>query len=184
MKKAIFFIGVLMAMLVINPAFAQAQPRYFLMISGIPGESTDKNHMNWINVFSFKEGVSQPSVGARATGGAASATRAQFADLTIFKQIDKASVLLKKYCATGERIKDVILSCNRAGKDQQEFYAVRLADVVVSGVKLVPDASLGILEEVTFSYARIEWKYTQQGPDGRPMGDVRSGFDLVGNRPF
>jgi type VI protein secretion system component Hcp len=37
------------------------------------------------------------------------------------------------------------------------------------------------MEEVTFSYGRIEWKYTSIGPDGRPMGEIRSGWDLMRN---
>ena len=39
----------------------------FLKVDGIPGESTDDKHKDWIEVLSFNHGVSQPAGGS---GGA------------------------------------------------------------------------------------------------------------------
>lgn len=35
-------------------------------------------------------------------------------------------------CATGEHIKDVKLSCRKAGKEQQDYLVVKFSDVLVS----------------------------------------------------
>lgn len=186
MKKVIFFIGVLISLLVINPAFAQIQVsgspfNHFLKVDGIPGESPDDRHRDWIDVISFKEGVTQVSSAQRSAAGGASAARAQFADLTVIKRVDKASVKLKEFCAKGGIIKEVILSCVYRGKLPIEFYTIKLTPVTVSGVKVSAE-SAGLLEEVTFNYGAIEWNYVQVAPDGKLLGQTRSGWDLIQNR--
>ena len=45
----------------------------FLKIEGVPGESTDDKHGDWIELLSYSHGVSQPSSGAQSSGGARSA---------------------------------------------------------------------------------------------------------------
>ena len=63
----------------------------FIKIDGIPGESTDDKHKDWIEILSFHWGVSQPSSGGRSTGGAASAERCNHTDFSIVHTLDKAS---------------------------------------------------------------------------------------------
>ena len=60
------------------PALVHALPamgavQMFLDIAGIPGESTDKDHKDWIEVLSYSLGVANP---ASPGGGAAAAMRA------------------------------------------------------------------------------------------------------------
>ena len=42
----------------------------FLQIEGVPGESTDENHLDWIEILSYSHGVSQPGSGSVSSGGA------------------------------------------------------------------------------------------------------------------
>ncbi len=49
----------------------------FLKIDGIPGESTDDKHKDWIEILSFSHGLSQAATGSRSSGGAATAERCQ-----------------------------------------------------------------------------------------------------------
>lgn len=39
----------------------------------------------------------------------------------------------------------------------------------------------GFLYEVTLDYGRIEWEYQPVGPDGKPRGAVKGGWDLRRN---
>jgi type VI secretion system secreted protein Hcp len=184
MKKVTFVIGVLISVFIVNPAFAQSPFNYFLMISGIPGESQDQRHLNWIELISFKEGMSQPGVASRSVGGAASATRVQMADLTITKRVDKASVVLRKNCSSGQQIKEAYLSCVYKTGMQQEIFNIKLENFIVSGVKLNAD-SLGFWEEITLSYSKIEWKYTGVDPKtGKPIGEVKAAYDVIANRTY
>ena len=59
MEKAIFLFGMLVSLLVINPFYAQVQVsgspfNHFLRIDGVPGESSDKDHRDWVEVLSFR----------------------------------------------------------------------------------------------------------------------------------
>ena len=87
----------------------------FIKIEGIPGESTDDKHKDWIEVLSYSTGVSQPSAGSASSGGGASSERADFQDFSIVKTLDKASPKLALACARGEHIPTVTLELCRAG---------------------------------------------------------------------
>jgi type VI secretion system secreted protein Hcp len=62
----------------------------------------------------------------------------------------------------------------------------KMSDVMVSSVR-PGGASQGAenlpLEEVTFSYGKIEWTYTETDhKTGKPKGDIKSHWDLVANK--
>jgi type VI secretion system secreted protein Hcp len=62
----------------------------FLKIDGVPGESADEKHKDWIEVLSFSHGVA-------ATSSAASRLptgKIRHQDFTVVKAVDKASPLL------------------------------------------------------------------------------------------
>ena len=71
----------------------------FLKIDGIPGESTDDKHKDWIEVMSYSSGVSQMAGGDRSTGGAATQGRCDHQDISIVKALDKASPTLNLFAA-------------------------------------------------------------------------------------
>jgi len=158
----------------------------FLKIDGIPGESTDDKHKDWIEVLSYSHGLSQPAAGARSTGGAASAERCNHQDFSIVKVLDKASPKLALYCCNGTHIKSVKLELCRATGDKQKYMEYLLSDVIVSGVRPGGSAQGGEnlpLEEVSFNYGKIEWTYTETDhKTGKPKGDVKANWDLVANK--
>ena len=47
----------------------------FLKLDGIPGESQDDKHKEWIELHSFSMGIAQTAGGQRSTTGAATAGR-------------------------------------------------------------------------------------------------------------
>lgn len=158
----------------------------FLKIDGIPGESTDDKHKDWIEILSYGWGVSQPSSGAASTGGGASAERADFQDFTISKTIDKASPKLFLACADGTHIKEVKLELCRAGGDKMKYMEYKLSDCMI-GIAAPSGASGGgealPTEEISFSYGKVEMTYTQQKrADGSGGGNVAAGWDLEANK--
>ncbi len=158
----------------------------FLEIDGVPGESTDDKHKEWIEILSFSHGVSQPGAGSLSTGGARTAERADHQDFSITKTLDKASPKLMLACNNGEHVGEVILVLRRAEGEKQQFMEYKLTDVIVSSVSVVGPAGEEILlplEEVTFAYGRIEWTYTETDPvTGEPKGDIKAYWDLVANK--
>ena len=104
----------------------------FAKIGDIKGESTDAKHKDEIEVLSFSWGVTN-SAGI-AVGGGAAAGKATFQDLTIVHHIDKASPALLRACATGKHLKEATITHRKAGKEQQEYFIVKMNDVIVTGV--------------------------------------------------
>lgn len=158
----------------------------FLKIDGIPGESTDSNHKDWIEVLSFSHGVSQKGAGSMSSGGGASAERCDHRNFVVVKNLDKASPLLAEHCCSGKHIKNVVLSLNRAGGDKVQYMEYKLTDAIIAsyqpGGSSSGQSSLPV-EELAFSYGKIEWTYTQQKlSDGTGGGKVAAGWDLTVNK--
>jgi type VI secretion system secreted protein Hcp len=158
----------------------------FMKVDGIPGESTDDKHKDWIEVLSYSGGVSQPASGSASTAGGRSAERANFQDFSVVKDLDKASAKLFLACAKGDHIKKIEIELCRAAGDKQKYMKYDLSDVIVSGVRPGGSAQGGEtlpLEEVSFNYGKIEWTYTETDhKTGKPKGDVKAHWDLTINK--
>jgi type VI secretion system secreted protein Hcp len=158
----------------------------FLKIEGIPGESTDDKHKDWIEILSYSHGLSQAASGSRSSGGSATAERCNHQDVSIVKTLDKASPKLALFCCNGSHIKEVIIELCRAGGDKQKYMEYKLSDVIISSVRPGGSAQGGEtlpLEEVSFNYGKIEWTYTEMDKSsGKPKGNVKSNWDLKANK--
>jgi len=157
----------------------------FMKIDGIPGESTDAKHPDWIEVLSYRWGVGQPGSGSRSSGGARSAERCDHQDFSIVKTVDKATAMLFRACCGGEHIPAIKIELCRATGDKQKYMEYVLSDVIVSGF-LPGGAAKGgetlPLEDVSFNYGRIEWTYVETDHQtGKPKGYVRGYWNLVTN---
>ena len=171
-----------------GPDLAQdmwADYEMFLNIAGMTGESTDAQHEDWIDVLSYSHGISQPAAGSISLGGARSAERSQHEDFTIVRQLDKVSPKLSLYCCNGNLITEVRLEVCRASGDKLKFMEYKMNDVIVSSVSpsgSVESGDARPLEEVSFSYGRIEWTYTEiDAETGKPKGNVEAYWDLTTN---
>jgi type VI secretion system secreted protein Hcp len=158
----------------------------FLKIDGVPGESTDDKHKDWIEILSFSHGLSQPSAGSRSSGGAAAAERCNHADFSIVKTLDKASAKLALFCCRGDHIKSTKVELCRATGDKSKYMEYLMTDVIISSWRPGGSAQGGEalpLEEVSFNYGKIEWTYTATDhKTGKPAGDVKANWDLTANK--
>ena len=157
----------------------------FLKVEGIPGESSDDKHKDWVEILSYSTGIAQKSSASASTGGGASSERADFQDFTIVKALDKASPKLALACADGTHIKEIALSLCRAGGDKVQYMEYKMTNCIVSshipGGKTIGEETLP-KEEISFNYGKIEWTYTQQKrADGSGGGNVAAGWNLESN---
>ena len=152
----------------------------FAKIGDIKGESLDDKHKDEIEVLSFSWGVT--SSGGISTGGGAGAGKATFQDLSIVHQIDKASPLLLKACATGTHIKDAIITHRKAGKGQQEYLIVKLNDVIITGVTHGGASGQPFSESVSLAFAKVDLEYKPQKPDGSLDAGTHFTYDLKANK--
>lgn len=159
----------------------------FLKIEGIDGESTDDKHKDWIEILSYNWGCSQQASASQSTSGGATTQRADFADFSIVKTMDKATPKLFLECAKGTHIPSVTLELCRAGGDKLKFMEYKMTNVIISSVNVGGAGGAGggdSTESVTFNYGKIEQNYIQQKrADGTGGGNVPGGWDLQANKP-
>ncbi|MFS0738587.1 type VI secretion system tube protein Hcp [Sphingomonas sp. 1P06PA] len=152
----------------------------FLKLEGIKGESTDKAHKEWIDILSFSFGVSQS--GTASMGGGAGAGKASFQDLSITKRADASTPMLMLNCAAGTHIKQADLVVRKAGGNQEEYYKVKMTNLLVSSFQNGgSDGDSVPIETLSMNYSKIEFEYrpqTEQGTLGPPS---KAGWDLKQN---
>src|SRR5262245_52436782 len=110
----------------------------FLKLDGIKGESTDDKHKDEIQIESFSWGL---AVARRAAaGGGGGAGKASFQDFSFVARTNASSPLLALACATGEHLKEAILSARKAGGTQQDYLVIKLQDVLISSYQQTGDS--------------------------------------------
>ena len=152
----------------------------FAKIGDIKGESLDSKHKDEIEVLSFSWGVTNDAT--IKTGGGAGAGKATFHDLSFHHGIDKASPMLLKACATGEHLKEATITFRKAGKGQQEFLIVKMNDVIITGVVQSAPGSEAGSETVSLEFAKVDWEFKPQKPDGSLDAGIHFKFDIQANK--
>lgn len=160
----------------------------FLKIEGIPGESTDAKHKDWIEVLSFSWGVSQSASASasKSTGGARTSGRTDHTDFTIAKALDKATPKLFLNCCNGKHISKIEVHLNRSTGDKQVYMKYVMEDCIVSSFQ-TSGASQGgdpvPTEQVSFNYGKITLTYTETDhKTGKAGGNVEANWSLVENK--
>jgi type VI secretion system secreted protein Hcp len=154
---------------------------YFLKIEGIPGESTDDKHKNEIDLESWSWG--QTNSGTHAYGGGGGAGKVQMQDFHFTMRHNKASPKLFLACANGTHIKEALLTCRKAGKDQQEYLKVKFNDLLISSYNAGGSQGEVIpLDQIAFNFSKIEFTYAPQKPDGTLDAAVVHHYDLKINK--
>ena len=151
---------------------------YLLEIDGIKGESQDSKHKETIEISSFSWGVSNS--GSFAAGGGGGSGKASFQDLHFTSHVNKSSPLIAKACATGQHIKKATLFVRKAGGDQQDYYVIKLEDLLVSSYQSGGSEGSNALpvDQFALNFAKIEFDYSPQKPDGSVDAPVIFKYNL------
>jgi len=151
----------------------------FLKVEGIPGESRDERHKDWIEVLSWSHGITNPvEIGPIRTGG-----RSEHQDFSVVKLLDKSSPKLNLFCCTGEKIGDAKVELCRTDGEKEPFMVYELRDVIITAIRPGGSAEGGErpTEEVTLNYGKVEWTYTEFDEAGQPRGNVKAHWDVLSN---
>jgi len=155
----------------------------FLKIDGIPGESTDDKHKDWIEVISYSSGVAQMAGGDRSTGGAATSGRCSHQDVSIVKAMDKASPTLNLFCCQGKHIPNVVIEICRATGNKEKYMEYKMEDVIISSVSVSGGGGGLPTESVAFNYGKLTWNYIQTDhKTGEAKGNVEKFWSLIDNK--
>jgi type VI secretion system secreted protein Hcp len=155
---------------------------YFLKLDGIEGESSDSKHKNEIDLESWSWGETQS--GSMHFGGGGGAGKVQMQDFHFVMKHNKASPKLMLACSTGEHIKKAVLTCRKAGKDQQEFLKVTMSDSLVSSYLTGGSGSSELIpvDQISLNFSKIEFEYKEQKPDGTLGASVTAGWNVKENK--
>jgi type VI secretion system secreted protein Hcp len=149
------------------PGATQPADDYFLEIDGIEGE---------LEIDSFSWGANQ--AGAHGAGGGGGAGKVQMQDFHFVMKTGKASAKLFLACASGQHIKEVVLTVRKAGGTQQEYLVVRLTDVLVSSFQSGGSGDLGPTDEVSLNYTKIHYSVHEIMPDGSVGAPASTSYDV------
>ena len=155
-----------------------AQVDYFLKFDGIKGESADAKHKDEIDIEAWSWG--ETNAAGHASGGGGGAGKVSMQDFHLVMKLNKASPKLMLACATGEHIKKAILTCRKAGKDQQEYLVVNMEDLLVSSYQTGGSGASDVvpIDQISLNFSKISVGYKEQKPDGSLGGAVTVGYDL------
>jgi type VI secretion system secreted protein Hcp len=162
------------------PSFA-GTVELFAKIGDLKGESLDDKHKDEIVVLSWSWGVSQTgSTGLGAGGGAG---KASFSDFHFTHQIDRASPLLMKACATGMHIKDAtIIVRKKGGTAPLDYLVVEMKDVIITNVQPTLSVVDSDVESVSLQAAQVHLVYKSQKADGSLDEGVHFNYDIKHNK--
>ncbi len=154
---------------------------YFLKLDGIDGESTDDKHKGEIDVESWSWG--ETNSGTHAGGGGGGAGKVSMQDFHFVMKVNKASPKLALNCATGEHIKKAVLTCRKAGGEQQEYLLVTMSDLLVSSYQTGGSSGSVIpVDQISLNFSKIEFEYKPQDEKGKVGSPVKVGYDLKLNK--
>ncbi|MBK6406349.1 MAG: type VI secretion system tube protein Hcp [Holophagales bacterium] len=159
-----------------------SQSDYFLKVDGAPGESGDDKHRSEIECLSFGFGV--PRRDRRRTARVSAPGKVSMQDFRFVMKACKAGPKLLLMCATGEHIPKAVLSCRKAGKEQQDYLVYTFYDLIISsyneggsgGSDPIP------IQSVSFNFSKMEVEYKEQNADGSLAGVTKGSFDLKANK--
>ncbi len=139
---------------------------------GIKGSSTDDAHKGddcWCGLLGFDFGVDLPTMRSSKSGGSVTTERANFKDITITKELDKASPKLLEALAKGAMMKKVVIELCRPlaaalGSDvvYTAYLTVTLEEAYVTKVDSFCSATYALpMEAISMNYGKITVKYQQ-----------------------
>ena len=153
----------------------------YINFSDIPGEVTTSDHVGWIEVLSFSHGASMAINESTVSAGSRSSGRANVADFSFVKMMDKASVPLTYNCVTGKTTPTVTVDLTRTGEGKQEVYMTyTLTGVLVSSISVGAGGDGVPTESVSLAFGKIAWKYLPtSGMTGAQATKIEHSFDMT-----
>ncbi len=107
----------------------------FVNFGDIKGESTDKDHKDWVTILKYDHAVTQPPSTSQKTAGGRGAEEVNHSEFSIVKLLDAATPKLHEAACKGTHIPEVTIEVWRAGGDKPvKYMEYKLKEVLVSGV--------------------------------------------------
>ncbi len=147
----------------------------FMKLGDIKGESTDKDHKDWILIESLSSPIHR-SIPSGAKDIQRTRGETTIGDIHCVRLMDNSSVKMQEAVANGTFFKEVEIHLCTVVKNKAEPYLkYKLSDCILSSYSFHGSASGHPLpsEEVTINPSKCEWTYIKVDPKtGDPKGNV------------
>lgn len=155
----------------------------FANFGDIKGESTDKDHKDWVMVLSYAHAIVQPPSVSQKTAGGRAAEEANHSEFSITKLLDAATPKLYEAACKGTHLPEVVIELLRAGGDKPvKYMEFKLKEVLISGVIQHGDPTGNEkfpTETINMTYGAIEWTYTKQDEKGAEKGKIAAKWSVA-----
>jgi type VI protein secretion system component Hcp len=123
----------------------------FMLVPGIPGDSTSDRHANWIVVYSVVQNFDS---GLRNPGSCT---------VAVAKGLDRSGPPLWAAAVTGTTFPQITIEITKASGTPVRFYDLILTDAKVTTISSSPSV---LAEQLTIAGTKATLKYYPQNPDG------------------
>ena len=135
----------------------------FLMCKDIKGEATDKEFPDAIEINGLHWGIKGGGHGTRIDS--------EVRNVTIRKNLDRASPIIWMFCCTHSQIKEMKLHFRKAGKDPLTYLTIKLEKVYVVSTDLqIGEKGEVPQETVVLDFILIDSEYQPQSLTGAKSG--------------
>ena len=141
----------------------------YLKIGDIKGESSDKEHKEWIIIDSLQQGIFRD--------GSLIRDNARFEDIVIKKGVDKSTPKLQEAIAMGSNFPDIEIELVRdyPSSGEQTYYRVELKNVKITSYLLnsagLDEATISN-EQISLNFEEIKIIYAEYDKQGSSKGNV------------
>ena len=151
----------------------------FLQINGIPGESIEELHTNWIDIdaFSWSEAMANLLMAGRTSG------KLNMTNFHFLMNTNKASPLLFLDCAIGKIIPNAKLEvCVTTETSPFVFLRFDFTDVTITSYSIAGTTPMDRSEdEFSIAFTAITMTYRQMGADGSVISTIAAYYNLMTN---
>ena len=154
----------------------------FLQIDGVPGESTQELHRDWIDIDGFNWGEVMASLTAIASGR--SSGKVNMTDFHFSMKTNKASPVLFLDCAIGKYIPIIRLDvCTPFGAENQGplvYLRFNFTQATISSYSIGGSSPMDrSVDEFSIAFSKITMTYIQIGEDGSIIGVINAYYDVA-----
>ena len=165
MRNRLTVAALVVGLLALGAAEAHAQPlKTFLNVPGIPGDSTDAQHPEWIEVLALTQ------------GGTATRKSIVCSDLQVIKSLDRSGPPLWAAAALGQSFEEIRLEIVSGVDTRKVVYDVKLGNAKVTSISTSGSSELPI-ESVSFSYQTLTLTFNRQSSTGAIIPGVPQTID-------
>ena len=143
----------------------------FIKFDGVDGESTESSHEQWSDLLSFGQGQHSPDAGG--TGESRRRGAAIVEDVTLSKELDKASPKIAEAVLKGKVFPKVEIEVTSTyGEEQLTYYRYELTNVLVTSYNISGGDGSVPTEDFSLNFEEIKVTYTEREADGSKKGNV------------